>query len=227
LIPWLGYLLAEHHGRPHAGRWVHLFEFKFWVRWVKEPLGFGLDYVLGDDFDRFLSYPLVNGRPTALVWLLQLLTAVVGVLLLFRGGYFLWRERGQLAFLAVGRGSPSAFTQNAALWGFGVLLTASGFYVQRHYLVVTFPLEFVWLARLALGPPGPLARGLRLGRALLLVLCLSQLLLTVNFLGYIHVNQGARDGDYGPCYAATRRLTSSAPSVVSRKESSAKNLADE
>src|SRR5207253_4575897 len=102
--------------------------------------------------------------------------------------------------------SPSAFTQNAALWGFGILLSASSFYIQRHYLVVTFPLEFVWLARLALAPTGRLARDLRPGRALLLTLCLGQFLLTSQFLGYIHRNQGAKDGDYGICYGARRHL---------------------
>ncbi len=207
MIPWLGYLLTESHGKPDPGRWVHLLEFKFWVRWVKEPLGFGLDYVLGDNMDDFLRYPLINGQPSYLVWLLQSLLTIVGIVLFVRAAWRLGQARGDLLSLATGRNSPSEFTQNAALLGFGFLLSASGFYIQRHYLVVAFPLEFVWLARLALAPSGRLDRDLKLGRILLLTLCLSQFLLTAQFLTYIHLNQGAKDGDYGVCYGAAQQLT--------------------
>lgn len=204
MIPWLGYLFTEWHGQPDPHRWVHLLEFKFWVRWVKEPLGFGLDYVLGDNWDDFLRYPLIQGRPIHLVWLLQNLLTLVGVFLLVRASYHLGQARCPLSRLVIGRHSPSAFTQSAALWGFGVLLSASGFYIQRHYLVVAFPLQFVWLARLALAPNEKRTGGLRFGRALLLTLCLGQFFLTAHFLEYIHRNQGAKDGDYGICYGATQ-----------------------
>jgi hypothetical protein len=185
-----------------AGRWFHLFEFKFWSRWIKEPLGFGLDYVLGDNFEDFLRYPLLDGRPSYLVWLLQWLITVSGGILLLGAAWRLCKQRRRLANLAIGSHSPTAFTQNAALWGFGILLTASGLYVHRHYLAVTFPLQFVWLARLALAQTERLARSLNVGRILLLTLCLSQFLLTAHFLEYIHLNQGAKNGDYGLCYGA-------------------------
>jgi hypothetical protein len=214
MIPWLGYLFTECHGQPNPGRWVHLLEFKFWVRWVKEPLGFGLDYVLGDNFDDFLRYPVINGRPSYLIWFFQTLLTTVAVILFVRAGWCLLREHRPLLSTAIGD-SPSAFTQSAALWGFGVLLSASSFYIQRHYLVVTFPLEFVWLARLALAPTGRLARDLRPGRALLLTLCLGQFLLTAQFLRYIHGNQGAKDGDYGICYGARQHVTEQGNAAIS------------
>src|SRR5262249_41997860 len=133
MLPWLGYLLTASHGKPDPGRWVHLLEFKFWIRWVKEPLGFGLDYVLGDNFDDFLRSPLVHDQPSYLTWLLQSLLAVIGVILLARAAWHLGRARRPLCHLVIGSDSATTFTQNAALWGFGVLLSASSFYIQRHY----------------------------------------------------------------------------------------------
>ena len=204
MLPWLGYLLTARHGTPNPDRWVHLLEFKFWIRWVKEPLGFGLEYVLGDNFEDFLRDPLLQDRPSHFVGLLQGLLAVVGVFLLLRAAWALGRARHSLSPWGIGTDSASDFTLNAALWGFGIVLTASGFYVQRHYLVVAFPLTFVWLARLALLPNGRPSWGPGLGRALLLTLCVGQFLLTAQFLHYIHRNQGAKDGDYGICYGARR-----------------------
>lgn len=216
MVGWLGYMLTGPRGSPSIGRWVHLMEFKFWIRWVKDPLGFGLDYVLGDQFEDFLRYPIIDGRPSHFVWFLQTLLALLGVSLFLHAGWHRWQERACRFCLDSGRESPSRFTQNAALWGFGFLLTASGFYIQRHYLVVTFPLEFLWLAHVALAPSGKPARNLRLGRALLLALCFGQLLVSAQFLGYIHVNQGAKNGDYGICYGATEHVSVQRPAAPAR-----------
>jgi hypothetical protein len=206
MLPWLAYLLTEHHRGPSpSGLWIHLFEFKFWVRWAAQPLGFGLEFTLDRDYAEFLSYPLIGGRPTYLAWLAQQTILVVGVVLLARVAHRLWRERHRLPALVSGRDSPTAFTLGAAFWGFGLLLTATCAYMQRHYLAVAFPLGFVWLARLAL-PPGPVRpAAATLGRGLLLTLCISQALLTANFLGYIHAHGGSSHGDYGRAFGAYGR----------------------
>jgi hypothetical protein len=67
--------------------------------------------------------------------------------------------------------------------------------VVRHYLWVAFPLTFVWLASLAL------RHGSRpLGRVLLLVLCLTQGLISAHLLSYIHGCGRPIRGDYGLPY---------------------------
>jgi hypothetical protein len=147
LLPWLYYLFTAARFRPHdPAVWTHIFEGKFWLRWVLEPLGFGLDYSLGRDFLDFLRQPLLGGRPTFGMLILHILAGGLGLVVLVRAGRRWRRERG------ASQDSPTAFTQNAALWGYGLLLTLSAFHVQRHYMIVLFPLQFLWLARLALGP---------------------------------------------------------------------------
>jgi hypothetical protein len=226
MLPWLDYLWNQsglHNARN--GTLVHLVEGKFWLRWVLEPLGLGLDYSLGADFADFMRYPLVRGSPTYLMVVAQLTGVTAGAIIFWMAGQRLWKRKTSLVDCLVGRDSPSAFTVYAALWGFGLLLTLSAFSIHRHYMIVLYPLQFVWVARLALGPlpgagrryrqrggtggasqvsPGrqyldPLlaTRRLRLGRALLAILLVSQGLLSWQFLAYVHRGASVR-GDYGP-----------------------------
>jgi hypothetical protein len=205
MLPWLAHLLSDpHSGGPSSVYWVHLFEFKFWVRWVMQSLGFGLEYALFDDYDTFLAYPLIHGRPTYLVWLAEQTVLLLGAVLLLRAVYRIWRERKRLTALVSGKNSPTAFTLSASFWGFGLLLTATSLYMQRHYLAVAFPLGLVWLARLALPATYRRPGWVMLGRGILLTLCLCQALLTASFLDYIHVNHGSLSGDYKATYGASQ-----------------------
>jgi hypothetical protein len=72
-------------------------------------------------------------------------------------------------------------------------------FIHRHYMIITFPLQCLCLARLAVGER---SGALKVGRGLLLTLCVCQLLLSATFLAYIHVNGGAVHGDYGVVYGA-------------------------
>jgi hypothetical protein len=198
MIPWLYYLATEPVGGPSGWRWYHLIEFKFWLRWATEPLGIGIEYALEEDYTDYLRYPLLDGRPTYLVGVLHGLVALIGAAILARACWLLrqdrqtWRDRWADPY------SFTAFTQGAALWGFGILLTLSSLPIPRHYTIILFPLEFVWLARLALAGS---ERGLKWGRSLLATLCLAQFLLSLSFLGYIHVHPCIH-GDYGVVYGA-------------------------
>jgi hypothetical protein len=203
LAPWLISLMATAgDGAGASTEFTHILEARFWSRWVTEPFGLGLRYSLGKDFADFLRYPVLGGHATYLVALLHGCLLVAAVVLLARAAARLWTERCHLRVLWIGKHSPTAFVQNAALWGFGILVTASTLMCQRHYLIITFPLMFVWVARLALVHPGGFPRSdergcLRRGRNLLATLCVAQGLLTFQFLGYIHANQRAIAGDYG------------------------------
>lgn len=202
MLPWLHYLLTRPSGPPKDSNLLHWFEAKFWLRWMTEPFGISVEYALGGDFRDFLRYPLVGGAPTYLVLALHVAIGALALLVLARWAGSLWRERGRLREWFVGKHSPTAFTQSAALWGFGLLMTASTMPVNRHYLLVAMPLQFVWLARIALGRADDGPAKLRFGRAVLALLCIMQGLVTAQFLGYVHGNQRTIAGDYGRPYGA-------------------------
>jgi len=198
LIPWLRYCAHEvssHRALPHVIK--HAFELKFWTRWFMEPLGLGLNHTLGPDFFDFLRYPLMSGHPTFGVGLLHVLVAIIGVCLLGRAFLGAMQIPGFWNRFRRGGESASGFTVNAALWGYGLCLTLSLLPIHRHYMIVTYPVEMLWLARLSLELPRK-----ENGRRFLGVLWAAQLLISISFLGYIHVNQGARNGEYGKTYAA-------------------------
>jgi hypothetical protein len=206
LIPWVRYVLTGFQASSYtASMWAHLIEFKYWLRWVRDPIGTGLNFSLGGDFAVFAGYPLAAGRPTHLVGLLHALVTAVAVVILCRAAVWWWRRR-EWGDVLVNRLSPTAFTINAALWGFGLLLTASACPIHRHYLIILFPLTFVWLARLALPAAGaPVGRVVDVGRALLLVLVLAQAAISAEFLYFVHTNPGPFCGDYGAPYRLSAR----------------------
>jgi hypothetical protein len=171
---------------------LHVLSFwpSYWVNWISDAAGFGLDYSLGPHYWTFLHGPIVSGRST---WLALAATAVsvavaataatpwaFALVADLRSGR--WRTR-------VRHLGETAFTEAAALAVFGLLLTATLLKVHRHYLIVAYPLQWIWLSRLLLRR--------RRGRALLAALWVAQLVLTLGYLGYIHAHHGAEGGDYG------------------------------
>jgi hypothetical protein len=198
MLPWLRYLATEAVFRPgRPSDWMHILEGKFWTRWLLEPLGFGLDYSLGKDFVDFLAQPVIAGRPTWLALLLHLAIGAIGLMLFVRAGRRFWRSSASWRQCLTGCGSPTALTVQAALWGFGLLLTFSTLPIHRHYMLVLFPLSLVWLARLALADPSALAAG----RRCLAALVVLQALISLQFLTYIH-QHGPIQGDFGTPYAS-------------------------
>ena len=195
LIPWVIHLLdatGEGAGRPG---WEELFRFRFWGHWTGEAIGFHVGRSLGmRAFWHFLSAPVIGGRGTWLVGAVHLVLYATVLAIFAQSARAIWTRRRDWKALWIGRGSETAFTQNAALWGFGILLTLAMMGVSRHYLIVAFPLNLLWLARLALASPG-------FGRRALLVVGSAQLLIALAFLSYVHVYGGAPDGDYGLAYS--------------------------
>lgn len=188
LLPWLQYMAA--HPGTGAGQMnpVWILYPKYWIYWATDPLGIGLTYSLKTrHFLDFLGYPLVAGHGTYLVAVLHVIILGAGLWLVHSwrkaGGTFRWKADT----------SETGLTLQSALWAVGVLMTLSCVELFRHYLIVTFPLEFVWLARLAF-------RGGERGERCLKVLWAAQLLLSVMFLVYIHLNHGDPLGDYGVAY---------------------------
>src|SRR5262249_38071356 len=92
MLPWLYHLHTHRPTQPtpHVS-WRHIFEGRFWIRWVTESSGLGLDYSLFKDFPRFLCYPVIGGVPTYFVGVLHALAVGILLFLLARLAFRLWK----------------------------------------------------------------------------------------------------------------------------------------
>ncbi len=196
LIPWLRELSAQAgQGGPafHLSAW---FNVKWWNYWVSNNSGIVTEHFLGHHFWSFLGYPLIGRQPTYLVGTVHVLLVLC---LLYVIGLVIQRLikiRGHWFSTFAGSGSESSLIIASYLWGCGILITVAGIVIQRHYLLVAFPLLSIWLGRLLAGdrPRGTKMFG---------VIWSAQLLVSALLLYYIHVNGGAPNGDYGVSYSAT------------------------
>ncbi|HJT24276.1 MAG TPA: hypothetical protein VJ873_06845, partial [bacterium] len=120
--------------------------------------------------------------------------AVLHLVIIGVGITLLWRAYKRRGFKTGFKdSSQTGLAITSTLIGVGILLTLSCVKICRHYLIMTFPLEWVWLSRLGLSDT-------RSGQRYLTVLWTAQLLLSVLFLVYIHLNHGDPLGDYGVAY---------------------------
>jgi hypothetical protein len=197
LIPCLPFLFEAAREPVAPLSWEYALQLQYWRTWIFDGLGLDLAYSLREHFRDFLAYPLIGEKSTGLVAVAHLLLFGMGLFLAGNGAVVLWKRRGQWRELLTGGDSPTRLSVMASLLGCGLLVSLSGIYVHRHYLIVLFPLTYVGLALLALAAPR--------GRFVLATVCVLQLFLSICFLGYIHVNQGAPRGDYGVAYGAQHR----------------------
>jgi hypothetical protein len=86
--------------------------------------------------------------------------------------------------------------------GFGLAFSLSLLPIPRHYMILTFPMMYVWVAFLALADERPLLARWTRGQALLLASVLVQFAVTACFLCYVHDAGRTIRGDYGTPYAA-------------------------
>jgi hypothetical protein len=205
MLPWLVHL-ATAPSEPHLTtlKWARIFEFKFWIRWLTEPLGIGLDHSLGDDNLDFLRQPLMGGQATWLVGGLHLAGLVIGAIVLVRAVRSA-RAAGTGGWKLLSAGTPTELVCGAALWGYGLLLTLSCLPMHRHYMVIVYPIELLWFAWLALRTDSGGQASPRLARSLLATLVAVELLITASFLVYVHQKQDIH-GDYGMAWGAQRTL---------------------
>ena len=93
------------------------------------------------------------------------------------------------------RQSQTSMLVSGAWWGYGIITTLACFTVHRHYLIVLFPITFVWLAFWLLGKQPS-----RLGRVVLMLLVIAQFTVTASYLHYVHIHPDMQ-GEYGPAYS--------------------------
>ena len=181
MIPWVLYLVRSRSERQNSFDVGELFTPRLWYFGATDALGLGLKSSLGDaSFAEFLRAPTIGGVATYGVGALHAVLAGSGIVVAVLA---IWRAWGAKRDAVDATGSALR-----SVWiGYGVVMTLSGALLYRHYLVVTFPFEWVLLASMAL------AAGTR---KVLPVVWGCQVAVTIAFLVYIHVHHGAL-GDYG------------------------------
>jgi hypothetical protein len=166
----------------------------FYLRWLTQPFGFGLDYSLGHSFGAFLAWPMVGGQATWLMAAAHALLAAIFAWLLLLALRRLARNRPPAGDVLLGV-SPETTLLAAALWGYGLslsLITVFGPDSHRHYLIVVAPLMGLCLAMTMLWA----APSVRQARLLLAALCLCQAALSAGALTYID-HKGVVDATFG------------------------------
>jgi hypothetical protein len=185
-IPWV--LYAADASGSAARSWVGVLFPKFFIHWFNTSLGINLSYSLGRYFwSDFLLQPVIFGIPTYLVAIAHGILMGLGL-----WGLIQWLRsfRRPLSSLVRPVATPSVGGYGRSHGFFtGLVFTVFALNIPIHYLVVTFPMMYVWLASV-------FAKHHRFW----LVIVGSQLFLAVAFLVFIHVTGGFADADYGIVY---------------------------
>jgi hypothetical protein len=192
-LPWLVQFPGDAGVVGHRVRWPNP---GYFLKWLTQPFGFGMDYSLtGSHVAAYFRGPLLFGHPTWLMGLVHLLLGGLIVAVLVRAVLAAAaRPRPTLRAAFVGR-EPAAVLINAALWGYGTLLTLltiGRLDPNRHYMVSVMPLMTLSAARLAFygerTPAGAPAAG-RTARALLgaTFVCLG--IASAGLRSYVHEAQ--------------------------------------
>ncbi len=201
LIPWVLHLLQWNGSSTHPD-WGLLWQSRYWGFWFTDPLGLHLGNVLGVHLGNgFLEQnrAFFDYAGVAIAHFI-LFVALIGILIQATRQLLAKLQRSGWRGLLV-TSEDSLTLRNAALIGYGLVLTCSLVLVRRYYLNVTFPLESLWLACVVLHS----SWSPRLQRLILVSIWLAQLLVSVQFLRFVHDHQGAPDGDYGISYGQQHR----------------------
>jgi hypothetical protein len=197
LLSWVQAILSMQHPLGHNG-----ISFAFYQNWISDSLGLGVGYSLGPHAADFMQYPVVDWQPFYLVSLLTYFLSLSGCFLFVFGSIrCITRMRradtGSLrnfALILIGKGTAGNFLIAAVLIVMGLSMSFLGIPIPRHYLIVTYPLAFLFLAKITIA-------SFKKPEIILGTLCVAQFLITLIFLGYIHVNCGAPQGDYGVAFS--------------------------
>lgn len=172
------------------------------------------DGVLGGHISEFLAWPIIAGHHLHMGAFFTILSATVFLMILMRSFWICLRTKGAPVLRLIQGITGFKPINNtdlvitiAFLW-FGIIFTASPFICCRHHLLVAFPLQGLWLARLALFPTEGEDCNRNISRFLLGTICFCFLGISTLFLSYIHVYHGAPIGDYGVAYSAQNSIHS-------------------
>jgi hypothetical protein len=194
-IPWLLYLARD---RPPAtgSPWWLRFRLEFYQYFVSDPFSLSGEYVLGKDIWRAMRWPIVGGHSTWLVLLAHGVLTVTAAILAWRALVALWESRRDLRALVRGGSDDTTLLLAAILAGMGVLMTLPSISIHRHYMLATFPLQYVLVARVALRKPD--------GERWLKILLAGGAVISFGLLAYVH--DVGETPEMGKTYATQLRL---------------------
>lgn len=213
LIPWIAHVFSERAPSTQGFAWELIPQLRFYVFWLSNAFGLHLGYALGvheggsvfAQNAAFIRYPLLAGEATYGVAAAYGVCVIASAVTL--GGWCRRAFRREVPARAAGwrwrvfgDGSSASLMLRSVLVGCGALMTVSALLVRRHYLLVAFPLLFLWTGRIAFGA----FRREGIARGVLISLWSAQLLLSGAFLQFISLHEGAPAGDYGVGYSAQR-----------------------
>ncbi len=208
-LPWLFEVQSQHGGTSFGVRPPN---FSFFTRWWSQPFGFGVEHMLGPAhmLDYLTGLPLA-GHPTYLMALVHIVLVGVVLVVLVQAIRVI-RADGWPSAREVFLGTkPETLLITAAFWGYGGLLTLFtlfGSQSRRHYLIVVAPILALWAVLAVMY--GDRTVGHSRARTMLIVLCLSQAVLSGGLLSYIH-RTAIIKGEFGPTWRAQQ------PSFVTTK----------
>ncbi|MBI4925696.1 MAG: hypothetical protein HY843_07210 [Bdellovibrio sp.] len=207
MIPWLIWVVKHPLSQVIPKSISEMLQLKFWVFWISDPTGFHLGNPLGlgrgnstwAQISDFICYPIVGGYNTYINGIAHVIILFLTVKTFWWGIKFLLKifqtnKLKNFFLFCLGKGSDLRLAQGAMFWGFGILMTLTGVMIRRYYMVASFPFEFVFLVRAAFTDPK------RASKIILPLLWFCELVVSVNFIGYVHVNKGAVQGDYGKAF---------------------------
>ncbi|HIK45859.1 MAG TPA: hypothetical protein IGR64_13400 [Leptolyngbyaceae cyanobacterium M65_K2018_010] len=185
LLPWLAY--AARAPNQAARSWVGWVVPKYFIHWVTTSLGVNLSYSLGSYFwSDFLPQPRLFGVPTYGVAIAHGFLLTVGLWGLAR-----WVRacRYPVNTLMAPVANPLGFYLRSFGFATGLIFTLFALNTPVHYVIVAFPMMYVWLAAI-------LADQRRIWFGVLG----CQVLIAIAFLALIHGTGGFADADYGVVY---------------------------
>lgn len=194
-IPWLLYLARD---RPpaNASEWWLRFRLEFYQYFFSDPTSMSGEYILGKDILTVMKYPIVANCPTYLVGVADGVLAVASFVIALRAVMGLWERRRDWKSILKGGGTDTGVLIASTLAGMGVLMTLPSISIHRHYMLATFPIQYVWTARAALRKPG--------GEKWLAVLFAGGLVVSAGILSYVHAT--GENAEMGKTYATQQRL---------------------
>lgn len=194
MLPWIFNVVFAVQKDHSFFNWIHWFMFKYWNYWVVGAFGTNISYSLGEDFYQFIKYPIFGSFPTYIAGFAEVFLCF-SMVWLFIKVIPIWKKNaGNWRNLIRGQSSETSFLISAGFWGSGLLITLAAIGIYNHYLLVVFPLQYLWISQSFL-------RFGKIGERILFGVLIAQTLISVNFLYFIHKNGGSIHGDYGTAYS--------------------------
>ena len=166
-------------------------------RWLPDGLGINTPYIYRSEWVWFLGEPRIAGVPTYGMAVAQFALLGLALYCLAR-----WLRTMRPQLVPARDAGDTWLWIYAAAFGVTILLMLAGVRARSHYLIVLYPLPFVWVAWLLSTYGGP-----RVYRTALVL----QLLITITMLMQVHRDGGVANGEYGVSYREQMRQQRATP----------------